>query len=205
MEIDKLLDFLRHLIVILLIVYLTRKVFVLEDKVEKLCNEIKNCDIYEEEYSTDNEIKTLNQVSTKSLEPIMINLPTKLDTTYYCSNQISTQLPSICKINNCILPKTENLYTSPKSKSSSVKSKSPIIEYKSESKEVVAGNIEISNKIEIKPEIETILEPVIEPLPRTGRKSLKDLQNIAISKNIDIKKENGKLKTIKELKDEINI
>jgi predicted patatin/cPLA2 family phospholipase len=116
MEIDKLLDFLRHLIVILLIVYLTRKVFVLEDKVEKLYTEIKNSDMFEEEYSTDNEIQILNQVSAKSTEPIMINMPTKLDTSYYCSQQINNPLPSICKIT---LPYQTKIYTSPKSKSNS--------------------------------------------------------------------------------------
>jgi hypothetical protein len=208
MEIDKLLDFLRHLIVILLIVYLTRKVFVLEDKVEKLCNEIKNSDIFEEEYSTDNEIQTLNHVSAKSTEPIMINMPTKLDTSYYCSQHISNQLPSICKINNSIpsvVSKSQVIYNSPKSKSSSIKSKSPIIEYSLLNEEKLESNVEVNNIIEADANLEIEVEPKIEPLPRTGRRSLKDLQNIAVLKNIDIKKENGKFKTIKELKEEINI
>jgi len=204
MGIEKLFDFLRHLIIILLIVYLTRKVFLLEDKVEELSNHIKLDETFEEEYSTDNDLGVLHKVSSQNSDaiPIMINMPSNLN---YNTSVFKSKI-DLCR--NFYDDKTsvEDVKIEKSNENNDYNNMPKISEIVtiSTSSDIHESVKYVEEIKEIK-EIEEIEEIVEEPIKKTARKSLKDLQAIATSKNIDIKNENGKLKTMKELKAEINI
>lgn len=171
MNYEKTLEFLRQVLIVLVIFYLTKKIFALEDRVTYL--EKKNSEeiVNDEEYSTENNIKVFNDVLKKQVSSVAtINIPQFLPQTVFVTQHQNSPKKEI------IVVSEETQETSKSSESHGAQA-CPINKPESDSPKI--------NLQDVKP-------------------SLKEIQEIAISKNIDIKV-SGKNKSRKKLIDEINI
>lgn len=211
MNFEKITEFVRQLLMVFIIIYLTRKLFALEDRIIYLEKKyISDDEEIEEEYSTENFFEKI--MGNNLNNPVTLQIPT-CENPLLCSRRKVAEVPVVIKTiqqtsKPAVISEHSNQYSI---NEEPVVTKKPVNEQVEEPVIEQVLNEQSVNKQLVNEQVvneqsvnKRLVNEQVERIEITPTKfTLKELQDLAISKNIDLKT-GGRNKTRKQLLEEIN-